>query len=91
MILAFVDGGLKPLYRKRKTCHDRQSHKKCQRDILFKRRKLFDQISVVTSDGGFSSESVSNSPEKGMTEDKNDSAAILHGGSFPPFNLLNVS
>ncbi|XP_023905562.1 telomere repeat-binding protein 3 isoform X1 [Quercus suber] len=78
---AFVDGGLKPLYRKRKTCHDRQSRQKCQRDILFKRRKLFDQISVVTSDGGFSSESVSNSPEKGMTEDKNDSAAILHGAN----------
>ncbi|XP_065632649.1 telomere repeat-binding protein 3-like isoform X2 [Quercus suber] len=75
------DGGLKPLYRKRKTCHDRQSRQKCQRDILFKRRKLFDQISVVTSDGGFSSESVSNSPEKGMTEDKNDSAAILHGAN----------
>ncbi|XP_050250506.1 telomere repeat-binding protein 4-like isoform X5 [Quercus robur] len=85
---AFVDGGLKPLYRKRKTCHDRQSRQKCQRDILFKRRKLFDQISVVTSDGGFSSESVSNSPEKGMTEDKNDSAAILHGANGVSSSVL---
>ncbi|KAF3973904.1 hypothetical protein ACB098_06G157700 [Castanea mollissima] len=82
------DGGLKPLYRKRKTCHDRQSRQKCQRDILFKRRKLFDQISVVTSDGGFSSESVSNSPEKGMTEDKNDSAAILHGANGVSSSVL---
>jgi hypothetical protein len=80
MISAFVDGGLKPLYRKRKTFCSRE---RCHRDILFKRRKIFDQSSVVISDGGFSSESVSNSPEKGMTEDKTASAAMLHGGPFP--------
>jgi hypothetical protein len=39
---------------------------------------MFDQSSVVISDGGFSSESVSNSPEKGMTEGKTASSANLH-------------
>ncbi|XP_059459128.1 telomere repeat-binding protein 4 [Corylus avellana] len=76
--LSRSDGGLKPLYRKRKTFCSRE---RCQRDILFKRRKMFDQSSVVISDGGFSSESVSNSPEKGMTEDKTTSAAMLHGAN----------
>lgn len=76
--LSRSDGGSKPLYRKRKTCYDRQRYK---RDILFKRRKLFDQSSIATSDGGFSSESVSNSPEKGISEDKNGSAAIVHGAN----------
>lgn len=80
VISAFVDGGLKPLYRKRKTFCNRERY---QRDVLFKRRKMFDQSSVVISDGGFSSESVSNSPEKGMTEGKTISAAMLHGGPFP--------
>lgn len=75
MISAFLDGGLKPLYRKRKIICNRE---RGQRDILFKRRKMFDHSSVVISDGGFSSESVSNSPEKGMTEGKTASSLMLH-------------
>lgn len=46
---------------------------------------MFDQSSVVISDGGLSCESVSNSPEKCMTEDKNDAAAMLNGGLFLPY------
>lgn len=82
MILAFVDAGPRQLYHKRKSCG---KHERCQRDMLFKRRKLFDQSSVVICDGGFSCESVSNSPEKGITEGKNYSATMLLGGPFTSY------
>ncbi|XP_050210159.1 telomere repeat-binding protein 4 [Mercurialis annua] len=62
-----VDGGTKPLFRKRKICYGRERY---QRDILYKRRKFSDH-SLVTSDGGFSSESVCNSPQKCIHVDKN--------------------
>ncbi|KAF5467320.1 hypothetical protein F2P56_017154 [Juglans regia] len=74
--------GLKQFYRKRKPCCNRQ------RDVLFKRRKMFDQSSVVISDGGFSCESVSNSPEKCMTEDKNDVATMLNGANGVSSSVL---
>lgn len=75
LIVLFVDGGIKPLYHKRKTCYNRESS---QHDVFYKKRKLSDRNSVVTSDGGFSSESVTNSPEKNV--DKSGSDAMLHGG-----------
>ncbi|XP_068330555.1 telomere repeat-binding protein 3-like [Pyrus communis] len=56
------DGGVKTIYHKRKTFYNRE---RSQRDTLYKRRKLVDRSSVVTSDGGFSGESVSNSPDNG--------------------------
>lgn len=59
--------GVKPLYRKRKTCH---SFERGQHDTLFKRRKFFNRSLGLTSDGGLSSESVSNSLEKGKDGDK---------------------
>ncbi|MED6219119.1 hypothetical protein PIB30_032960 [Stylosanthes scabra] len=64
--LSRSDMGAQQLYRKRKVCHsfERSEHK-----ARVKRRKFFDRVSGVTSDGGFSSESVSNSPEKGMDMD----------------------
>ncbi|MED6134563.1 hypothetical protein PIB30_038108 [Stylosanthes scabra] len=64
--LSRSDMGAQPHYRKRKICHsfERSEHK-----ARVKRRKFFDRVSRVTSDGGFSSESVSNSPEKGMNMD----------------------
>ncbi|XVF75319.1 hypothetical protein PTKIN_Ptkin13bG0177800 [Pterospermum kingtungense] len=68
------DGGMKPLHRKRKTYYN---YDRCQYE---KRRKFFDHSSIVTSDGGISSESVSNSPEKVMNGDKSSSVAMLHGG-----------
>ena len=37
---------------------------------------------VVASDGGVSSESVTNSPEKNMNKEMGGSAAMLHGGDF---------
>ncbi|XP_019057712.1 PREDICTED: telomere repeat-binding protein 3-like [Tarenaya hassleriana] len=51
--------GLKALNRKRKSCY---GYNAWQRD---KKRRSSHRGSVVTSDGGLSSESVSNSPEKG--------------------------
>ncbi|PON60991.1 Octamer-binding transcription factor [Trema orientale] len=60
------DGGVKPLYNKRKSSYSRD---RFQHDTFYKRRKLFHRSSVVSSDGGFSSESVSNSPEKGQSGD----------------------
>lgn len=82
--LAFLDGGMKPPYRKRKICYSRERY---QHDSLYKRRKLSGHSLVMTSDGGFSSESVCNSPEKGMIGDKNGSAAMLHGGPFLPYYI----
>ncbi|CAN0909522.1 Telomere repeat-binding protein 3 [Linum grandiflorum] len=64
-ISASGDGGMtKPLYHKRKLAcnYDRRQY-----DILYKRRKLSDRSLVIASDVGFSSESVCNSPEKGMS------------------------
>ncbi|XWS56591.1 hypothetical protein CRYUN_Cryun09bG0099000 [Craigia yunnanensis] len=72
-----ADGGIKPLHRKRKTYYN---YDRCQYDILYKRRKFFDHSSIVTSDGGISSESVSNSPEKIMNGDKSSLVAMSHGG-----------
>ncbi|XVE69206.1 hypothetical protein DITRI_Ditri09bG0133200 [Diplodiscus trichospermus] len=71
-------GGIKPPYRKRKVYHN---YDRCQYDSLCKRRKFFDRSSIVTYDGGISSESVSNSPEKVMNGDKSSSAATSHGGA----------
>ena len=74
----FLDGGIKPLYRKRKTYYN---YNRCQYDSLYKRRKFFDRSSIVTFDRGISSASVSNSPEKVMNGDKSSSAAKSHGGA----------
>ncbi|GMN41480.1 hypothetical protein TIFTF001_010703 [Ficus carica] len=74
------DGGMKTLYNKRKNCYKRD---RCQHDTLFKRRKLFDRSSVVLSDGGFSSESVSNSPEKSRNGDANGMSRGANGVSSP--------
>ncbi|KAK9282932.1 hypothetical protein L1049_011157 [Liquidambar formosana] len=73
-----TDCGIKPACRNRKTYYGRERY---QRDTPFKKRKWFDKSSVVTSDGGVSSESISNSPEKGMSGDKSGSDALLHGAN----------
>ncbi|KAL6131480.1 hypothetical protein ACLB2K_069855 [Fragaria x ananassa] len=61
------DGGVKPTYHKRKIFYSRE---RSQRDTFCKRRKMVERSSIVTSDGGFSGESVSYSPEEGMNGDK---------------------
>ncbi|KAJ7960131.1 Telomere repeat-binding protein [Quillaja saponaria] len=76
--LSRPDVGVKPIYHKRKTCY---IFERCQHANVVKRRKFFDQTSVVTSDGGFSSESVTNSPDKGTHGNKSGSATILGGAS----------
>lgn len=81
--MEFADSGVKPHYRKRKTCY---SFERCQHSTLFKRKKFFDRGSVVTSDGGFSSDSVSNSPEKRMDGDNRSSSANLHVSKDSPGN-----
>ena len=84
MFHIFLDGGIKPLHRKRKTYYN---YDRCQYDTLYKKRKFFDHSSIVTSDGGISSESVSNSPEKVMNGDKSSSVAMSQGGA----SLLQLS
>ncbi|KAG4923395.1 hypothetical protein JHK87_048935 [Glycine soja] len=64
-----------PRYHKRKTCY---GFERSQHNAIVKKRKFVDRVSGVTSDGGFSSESVSNSPQKGMDADKPSSSAKLH-------------
>ncbi|EXB65252.1 Telomere repeat-binding protein 4 [Morus notabilis] len=73
------DEGMKALYNKRKSCYNRD---RCQHDTVYKRRKLFDRSSMVLSDGGFSSESVSNSPENGRKGDTSCSNGTIHGVKF---------
>lgn len=75
---------MRPLHRKRKICYSRERY---QQDTLYKKRKFSDHSLVVTSDGGFSSESVCNSPEKGINVDKNVPATMFHGGIFLPYYL----
>ncbi|XP_011027218.1 PREDICTED: telomere repeat-binding protein 3-like isoform X2 [Populus euphratica] len=72
---AFLEGGVKSHYLKRKLCYSRERN---QRNTFYKRRKFTDHSVVVTSDGGFSSESVCNSPDKNMTGDKNGASIMFH-------------
>jgi hypothetical protein len=81
---AFFEGGMKPHYRKRKLCYSRERY---QHDTFYK-RKCTDRSVVMTSDGGFSSESVCNSPDKNMTGDKNGASIMFHGWSFSPLLLI---
>lgn len=67
MLLISLDGGVKPTYHKRKIFYSRE---RSQRDTFCKRRKMVERSSIVTSDGGFSGESVSYSPVEGMNGDK---------------------
>ncbi|CAH2053893.1 unnamed protein product [Thlaspi arvense] len=57
-----ADVGIKALYRKRKSCY---GYNAFQRETIYKRRRSSDRSSVVTSDGGHSSGSVSKLAEKG--------------------------
>ncbi|KAK1581150.1 hypothetical protein Q3G72_028087 [Acer saccharum] len=74
-----TDGGMRPSHRKRKTCYN---HEKCHRDVLYKRRRFYDRSSVETFDGGFSCESVTNSPEKGRNRDKSISRSMLQANGM---------
>lgn len=85
MFLIFLDRGIRPLYRKRKSYYN---YDRCQYETLNKRRKFFDRSSIVNSDGGISSESVCNSPEKVADGDKGSSAAMSHGGASLLQNYL---
>ncbi|XP_038680220.1 telomere repeat-binding protein 4-like isoform X2 [Tripterygium wilfordii] len=70
-------GGLKPFL-----CHKRkiyQNRGRCQYNSLYKRRKISDRSSVMISDGGFSSDSVSNSPDKGLKREKNGGNGVSPG------------
>ncbi|KAL9351709.1 hypothetical protein Peur_054389 [Populus x canadensis] len=72
---AFLEGGAKSHYLKRKLCYSRERY---QLNTFSKRRKFTDHSVVLTSDGGFSSESVCNSPDKNMTGDKNGASIMFH-------------
>ncbi|KAA8539475.1 hypothetical protein F0562_026167 [Nyssa sinensis] len=70
-----TNGGLKPVYRHRKTLYTR---KRCQDESSSKRRKLCDRGSIIAYDRETSSESISNSPGKGTKGEKSGSAELLH-------------
>ena len=61
------DGGMKRVSRNRKVFHTRE---RIQREGPFKKRRLFDHSSAHVYNREGSSESISNSPEKGMKGDK---------------------
>ncbi|XP_042475713.1 telomere repeat-binding protein 5-like isoform X2 [Macadamia integrifolia] len=70
--LSNSDGEMKPVHRKRKNTYTRQ---RSQRNSPFKKRNLFDRSTISTSDGGISSEGISNSPIKGIHGDVTGSAS----------------
>uniref|UniRef100_A0A1J3FX37 Telomere repeat-binding protein 4 n=1 Tax=Noccaea caerulescens TaxID=107243 RepID=A0A1J3FX37_NOCCA len=71
-----TDACLKAFHRKRKLCY---GYNPWKHETIHRKRRLSDKGLVVNSDGGLSSESVSNSPEKGESEVGVFSAAIgLH-------------
>ncbi|ESQ41334.1 hypothetical protein EUTSA_v10012893mg [Eutrema salsugineum] len=71
-----TDGCLKAFHRKRKLCY---GYNPWKQETVHRKRRLSDKGLVVNSDGGLSSESVSNSPEKGESESGVFSAAVgLH-------------
>ncbi|XP_010690776.2 telomere repeat-binding protein 3 [Beta vulgaris subsp. vulgaris] len=79
--LSNSEGGAKHNYPSKRSCYDID---RSQRNTPFKKRRLLDRSSVVTYDGGISCESVSNSPEKGIGDEKNASAGKLHEGKGSP-------
>ncbi|XP_059666288.1 telomere repeat-binding protein 2-like [Cornus florida] len=80
-----TDGGMKPVYRNRKFLYSR---KRCQHEAPYKRRKLCNYNSTVAYDRAASSESISNSPEKGMKAAKKGSSGILHKASGVSSSVL---
>ncbi|CAH8328111.1 unnamed protein product [Eruca vesicaria subsp. sativa] len=68
-----TDGCLKALHRKRKLCY---GYNPWKHETVHRKRRLSDKGLVVNSDGGLSSESVTNSPEKGESENGVLSTAI---------------
>lgn len=72
--------GIRPLSRKRKTCYNFE-RSQC---YTFKRKKFFYRGSVVTPDGGFNSESLSDSPDKGISRNNRKSPAKLHVSKDSP-------
>ncbi|XP_058099292.1 telomere repeat-binding protein 2-like isoform X2 [Magnolia sinica] len=76
--LSNSDSETNTVFRSRKICYTRQRTQRCS---PFKKRKLVEQSSVSTSDGGISSEGVSNSPAKAIKGEANGSTASLHGAS----------
>ncbi|KAK7387395.1 hypothetical protein VNO78_28162 [Psophocarpus tetragonolobus] len=80
-----------PHYLKRKTCY---GFERSQHNAIVKRRKFVDRVSGVISDGGFSSESVSNSPQKVTNVDKPSSSAKLHvpkaKDSYVKFSIKSI-
>ncbi|XP_021749541.1 telomere repeat-binding protein 3-like [Chenopodium quinoa] len=80
-----TDGGLKNNDTSKRPSYEID---RFQRNTPFKKRRLFDRSSVVTYDGGISCESVSNSPEKGLDDEKNASAGKLLEGKGTPSSGL---
>ncbi|GAA0187412.1 hypothetical protein LIER_34700 [Lithospermum erythrorhizon] len=68
--------GMKPFYHQRRSFH---SSERIQRQTPSKRVKLCNNDNVLASDDETSSESISNSPEKGVKRDNNDSTPFLLG------------
>ncbi|XP_058109614.1 telomere repeat-binding protein 2-like [Magnolia sinica] len=73
--LSNTDSDTKPVFRSRKTCYTRQRTQRCN---PFKRRRLFESRSMSTSDGGISSEGISNSPEKIINGEVTGSSPTMH-------------
>ncbi|XP_023539928.1 telomere repeat-binding protein 4-like isoform X2 [Cucurbita pepo subsp. pepo] len=84
-----IDDETRNSFRKRKLYSN--SERRFHGDGLYKRRRFFDRSSVVNSDEGMSSESVSNSPEKSIHIDKSGLAAVLHGASVTTSSAQQAS
>ncbi|GMH30588.1 hypothetical protein Nepgr_032431 [Nepenthes gracilis] len=77
---------MKNIYCNKKSHDERE---RSQHNTPFKKRKLFDQSSVATFDGGISSETASNSPDKGINTNKNGPATKLHAENVLSSSVMN--
>ena len=76
--LPVLDGCMKPFSHCRKAFY---TGERIQRKGPFKKRKLCYHISTPAHEPEESSESISNSPEKGVKGDKTGSGTNLHRGT----------
>ncbi|GAB4860140.1 hypothetical protein Ancab_011618 [Ancistrocladus abbreviatus] len=84
--LSDMGGEIPPVYHNRKNGYKRQ---RSQRIYPLKKRKLFEYGSVPNSDGGISSESMCESPEKARGVTASSFVAIGHGAAGDNASILS--
>ena len=87
MLFGFSGDGVKSFYQHRKRIY---THERCLQASI-KKRKLFDHRGTVAHDQEASSNSISNSSEKGVCKDKCNSGIMLERGPLSYLLFENIS